>query len=299
MKMLGLLLFSAVLAAVLSSTGSFADASSLSRNQVKRLVIIEATNSDVPPALALAVAKVESDFQGNALSHAGARGVIQIMPKTARTEFGVGEEELWDERTNIQLGIDFLSRLYKQYGRRWDLALSHYNGGTLKGKGRRAVPHSYTKDYVRSVLAWQKRYEDQATVWEFKPDRTWAAAGKEAEDRWIPARTRASNLDLARVQQDRPFEIAAIYDEDAKKLDDGWQRNFTRRRLGKLHHRVADRGRLRVRGSWKRPRYPRNNWSTKFGSSRREKTDESFSDRLRKAHEGLDDFGPVIRDRET
>ena len=149
-------------------------ANALTRNQVKKIVVHESINSIVPPSLALAVAKVESDFNPNALSSAGARGVMQIMPRTGRQEFGVNENELWDPRLNIQLGIDYLAQLYKQYGRRWDLALSHYNGGTLRGHGRTARPHRYTRAYVRNVQRWQRRYEEQALVWH-ETDRNIAA----------------------------------------------------------------------------------------------------------------------------
>jgi len=94
------------------------------RSETRRLVVEEAMNSHVPPSLAMAVAKVESDFQPKALSSAGARGVMQIMPATAMGEYGVGAEELWDARLNVQLGIDFLESLIARYEGRWDLALS-------------------------------------------------------------------------------------------------------------------------------------------------------------------------------
>ena len=134
-------------------------ATAATRDQVQRMVEEEArANPAVPEALALAVARVESDFRDDALSSAGARGVMQIMPDTARAEVGVSADRLWDARTNIRLGIDYLARLHRQYGGRWELALSHYNGGTLKGVGAAAEPHSYTRDYVRKVLGWQGRY---------------------------------------------------------------------------------------------------------------------------------------------
>lgn len=100
------------------------------------MVVEEAhRNGTVPPSLALAVAKVESGFDEGAESSFGARGVMQIMPKTAKDEFQVSADRLWDPRLNIQVGIAYLEQLYHQYGQRWNLALSHYNGGTLKGKG--------------------------------------------------------------------------------------------------------------------------------------------------------------------
>lgn len=130
---------------------------------VQRMVIEEALKSRVPPALALAVARVESNFQARAESPVGARGVMQIMPKTARDVFGVHESQLWNARLNIRLGIDFLEQLYDQYGQRWDLALSHYNGGTLAGgSGASAIPHAYTRKYIADVQRWQRYYESPA-----------------------------------------------------------------------------------------------------------------------------------------
>ena len=158
------------------------DAAAATRAEIKRIVVEEALNSRVPPSLALAVAKVESDFQERALSTAGARGVMQIMPATARVEFGVNVNELWDPRLNIQLGIDYLEQLYDRYGGKWSLALSHYNGGTLKGKGAKATPHGYTRKYVKAVLNWHRRYTDQA--------RVWRVASRDDSSGWIPARSR-------------------------------------------------------------------------------------------------------------
>ncbi len=152
------------------------------RAEIKHMVVEEARNSIVPPALALAVAKVESDFQARVESPKGARGVMQIMPATARDLYGVDADELWDARLNIQLGIDYLERLHGQYGGRWDLALSHYNGGII-GVTSLAVaePHVYTRDYVDTVLRWRDRYQEQAALW----DGTTLASA----DGWQPART--------------------------------------------------------------------------------------------------------------
>ncbi len=137
---------------------------------IQRMVIEEAMNSRVPPALALAVAKVESNFQPRAVSPVGAKGVMQLMPKTARDVFGVAEPELMNPRLNILLGLDFLEQLYDQYGRRWDLALSHYNGGTLAGgAGANAVPHDFTRKYVADVQRWERVYSQD--VFQSGPSR--------------------------------------------------------------------------------------------------------------------------------
>jgi len=135
------------------------------RETVRRMVIQEALRSDtVPPSLALAVAQAESDFVADALSPAGARGVMQIMPATGRGEFGVDPDELWNPRLNIQLGVRFLGDLIRRYDGRWDLALSHYNGGSRVGSGASARVIPATRAYVDKVLRLEQRYARDRTV---------------------------------------------------------------------------------------------------------------------------------------
>ena len=150
------ILFRAGLLALLLLQGPGVQAEALDSDAIRRMVIEEARrNGTVPPSIALGVAKVESGFRANVESHKGARGVMQIMPATAAGEFGRSADELWDPRTNIRLGVAYLERLYRQYGNRWDAALSHYNGGTMRGgRGSAARPHGYTRRYVADVLAW-------------------------------------------------------------------------------------------------------------------------------------------------
>ena len=248
------------------------------RTDIKSIIIDEARNSDVPPALALAIAKVESDFNKDALSTAGARGVMQIMPKTAKDEFGIDADELWNARLNIQLGIDFLSRLYDQYDGSWEMALSHYNGGTLDKRGRRAVAHSYTKAYVESVLRWRQRYEDQSTVWRI-------ASNDQVDDRddgWTPARTKVRKKFRKKRRKQR-----------YAKLNDGWNRSSKRSRRGYL--RGYGRGYARRGASGK-------SWISTSWDGRLERYDDdesSFDDRRRRARDSLDDFGPGTRWRKS
>ena len=172
----------ALAAAAVLSWGAAGAGQAATRTDIKEIVVEEALATTVPPSLALAVAKVESDFQAGALSPKGARGVMQIMPATARGEFGVAADELWNARLNIQLGIDFLAQLIRRYDGRWDLALSHYNSGRIKRSAGRAEPLPVTRKYVESVLRWQRRYAAQADVWRAKPV---------APTGWHPAKTRA------------------------------------------------------------------------------------------------------------
>lgn len=156
------------------------------RAEVMRMIITEAEAMGLSPALALAVAQVESNFDARAESPKGARGVMQIMPGTA-WEMGVHPDELWDARLNVQVGIDFLQKLIKRYNGRWDLALSYYNGGSAVGSGASARVLPYTRGYVTDVLAAQKRYEDQAVVWR-------DVGPTPLNDGWAPAGTRVAEV---------------------------------------------------------------------------------------------------------
>ena len=135
------------------------------KEEVMKMVSDEASlNGRVPVALALAVARVESNFNDHALSSAGARGVMQIMPATAMGEFGVPKDQLMDPRLNVRLGVSYLERLYNQYGQDWELALSHYNGGSLRSSGGRFVAHDYTRQYVADVVRWSRSYQSEGTA---------------------------------------------------------------------------------------------------------------------------------------
>ena len=192
----------------------------LERSHIKRMVIEEAHNTRVPPSLALALAKVESDFLARALSPSGARGVMQIMPETARIEFGIDPDELWRPRLNIRLGIDMLERLIDRYGGNRELALSHYNGGALAKRDGWFEPHPHTRRYVEAVLRWAERYTDQAMVWGIVEEPEF--------DGWTPARTQTASQAVRR--EELPSQgtvagatrrtVAAIERHRALDLDD-------------------------------------------------------------------------------
>lgn len=137
--------------------------SDFTKAEIRRMVVAEAERTIVPANLALAVAKAESNFDADAVSHKGAVGVMQIMPRTGWTIYRVRRDELFDPRLNIRIGVDFLQRLYRRYGR-WDLALSHYNGGSRVGTPPNARVIPATRGYVDKVLAYRADYDRSATV---------------------------------------------------------------------------------------------------------------------------------------
>ncbi|MDY6920337.1 MAG: lytic transglycosylase domain-containing protein [Pseudomonadota bacterium] len=161
--------------------------SSLSRGELSLLIVEEALRQDVAPELALAVARVESNFNANARSHAGARGVMQIMPATALGEFGVQAHRLYEPELNIRIGIQYLRQLLDRYDQDEALALSHYNGGSRvrRSDGSLAVI-PYTRSYVNNVLAQKHRYASHSLVLAARNgelgQRRWRLAAADLDD---------------------------------------------------------------------------------------------------------------------
>jgi soluble lytic murein transglycosylase-like protein len=115
------------------------------------LCIREAADKyDISPNLIRAVVKAESNFKINAISRAGAQGLMQLMPDTAR-ELGVNDP--FDIRQNIDGGTRYLRQMLDLFGGDIRKALSAYNAGpgnVIKYGGN--VPFSETKQYVSRVL---------------------------------------------------------------------------------------------------------------------------------------------------
>lgn len=131
---------------------------SLDRNDVRQIVIEEALELQLPLSLALAVAHAESFFNPKAESPKGARGVMQIMPATARGEYGIHADHLWHPRLNIRTGLHFLKQLLNRYDGRVALALSYYNGGSKVGDLPNAHILPATRPYVKRVWELQGHY---------------------------------------------------------------------------------------------------------------------------------------------
>lgn len=113
-----------------------------------------ARKHDIDPLLLHAIARVESRHNVKAISHAGARGVMQVMPMTGR-RFGVGHtESLHDAATNVDVSATYLKVLQRRFGNDLVLILAAYNAGegAVERHGRRVPPYRETRAYVRSVL---------------------------------------------------------------------------------------------------------------------------------------------------
>ena len=85
-------------------------------DRIEQAIIQESMKSKfVSPSLALAVAETESSFRPHVVSHAGAIGIMQIMPATAYGMYKVKQEALLDPQTNIRIGVQYLDHLIKKY----------------------------------------------------------------------------------------------------------------------------------------------------------------------------------------
>lgn len=107
------------------------------RIQVLRGVHREAKRVDLPPELVLAVMEIESNFDRFAISYAGARGLMQVMPFWL-DEIGTPEDSLFDIDTNIRMGCTILRHYYDRENGNLHRALARYNGslGSRKYSGK-------------------------------------------------------------------------------------------------------------------------------------------------------------------
>ncbi len=104
----------------------------------------------VPVELLKAVGKVESDFNPKAVSYAGAQGVMQLMPGTAK-ELGV--TDAFDARSNIMGGAKYLAQKLRKYNGDIDLTLAAYNAGSGTVAKYGGVP-SFTRKYIEKVKGY-------------------------------------------------------------------------------------------------------------------------------------------------
>ncbi len=117
--------------------------------------ILKATiGTNVSPALVLAVIGIESAGRADAVSSAGAQGLMQLIPATAE-RFGVTDAK--DPAQNIRGGVAYLDWLMGEFDRDPLMVLAAYNAGEGAVKANAGVPpYAETRDYVPKVLAaWQ------------------------------------------------------------------------------------------------------------------------------------------------
>lgn len=133
----------------------------------------------VDSTLVAAVIKAESKFQGDAESHRGAIGLMQLMPSTAEwiaTQLDdptYSEEKMKEPERNIRYGVWYLHSLQQEFHGNPILILAAYNAGRgnvqewMKEYGWgmdfhdvNSIPFAETREYVKNVMEMQKKYEE-------------------------------------------------------------------------------------------------------------------------------------------
>lgn len=111
-----------------------------------------ARENGLDPLLVKAMIKVESNFNPDAVSPAGAMGVMQLMPGTAER---VGVADAFDPEENINGGIKYLAMLMKLFNNNTTLAIAGYNAGenAVIKYGYKIPPYEETIEYVDRVYA--------------------------------------------------------------------------------------------------------------------------------------------------
>lgn len=131
-------------AAVSNSTGS-----TVSLDEIFQKA---ADTYQVPVQLLKAVAKAESNFDPNSESGAGAQGIMQLMPATARS---LGVTNAFDPEQNIMGGAKYLSQQLARYDGNAVLALAAYNAGPGNvAKYDGVPPFKETQNYIKKVMAY-------------------------------------------------------------------------------------------------------------------------------------------------
>lgn len=142
------------------------------------LIRTYAAENNIPPAYVASVILAESSYRPEAVSYADARGLMQILPSTAKWIAGKFDEEyvegcLFDPETNIKYGCWYLGFLMNRYDGDMECSSSAYHAGqgtvdkwlkdpaiSADGKTLDNIPSEATGTYVSRILKYYEKYEE-------------------------------------------------------------------------------------------------------------------------------------------
>src|SRR5258706_7973238 len=135
------------------------------------LIHEKAMKYDVDPALVAAVMETESKFRSGARSQVGARGLMQLMPRTGRW---MGARNLYDPEQNVEAGTKYLSYLAGRFDGNLKKTIAAYNAGEGNVRRYKGIPpFRETRSYVKNVMSrYEKRKKQMANYQDQQGDAT-------------------------------------------------------------------------------------------------------------------------------
>jgi|GEM_PF-1905995 len=119
--------------------------------ELKTIIEKAADTYKLPIKLIEEVIRKESNFNVRAVSHAGASGLMQLMPSTAKS---LGVKNIFDPFENVMAGSKYLRNMLDKYNGNLELALAAYNAGPGNVEKYQGIPpFEETRKYVRSILS--------------------------------------------------------------------------------------------------------------------------------------------------
>ena len=125
------------------------------------IIIQTAICYQVDPALVKAIIMAESGYDPRAISKKGAKGLMQLMPETAK-ELNV--EDIFNPQQNIDGGVRYFKKLVNQFNGDLKLALAAYNAGSKTVRQYKGVPpFKETQHYIKKVFEYYQLYKNKMT----------------------------------------------------------------------------------------------------------------------------------------
>lgn len=135
---------------LVNAIASYESSNSMTASNFDNIIKQAAETYNLPEKLISSVIKQESNFNPSALSTAGASGLMQLMPGTAKY---LGVSNIFDPEQNIMGGAKYLRQMLNQFDGDMETALAAYNAGPSAVKKYGGIPpYKETQNYVQKVL---------------------------------------------------------------------------------------------------------------------------------------------------
>ena len=131
-------------------------------NPFQHIIMDAASRHQVDPEMIKAIIMAESSFNPKAVSRSGARGLMQLMPHTAKY---LGVIDSFDPNHNIEGGVRYFKKLLIRFDHNVELALAAYNAGTRNVIRYGGIPpFKETKFYIKKVLKYYENYKSNTEM---------------------------------------------------------------------------------------------------------------------------------------